>query len=173
MKKGSVVYGFPCIGKSTLCDSKQNNGRFLDLESSDYQWLMTEEIKKMSVEERKGIDKQKNPDWPDNYARAIIEKRKEYDYVFVAFEGKMQCIKHNIPYWLIFPDYDCKEEYINRMRNRGNPEEFVQKIATNFDNFVKGCYDDTTAERKIVLHKGEYLADAIKKIEQEELEHTL
>lgn len=164
MKKGIVVYGFPCIGKSTLCDSKENDGRFLDLESSDYHWMFTAEQENMTAEERKGIDKQLNPEWPDNYAKAIMEKRNDYDYIFVAHEGKVQCINHNIPYWVIFPDYDCKDEYIERMRARGNPEEFVQKIAANYDNFVKGCYDDITAERKIVMHKGEYLADVIRKI---------
>lgn len=167
MKNGIIVYGFPSIGKSTLCNSKENQGRFLDLESSDYQWVFTDEMKKMSVEERKGIEKQKNPEWPENYTKAIIQARKSYDYIFIAHEGKIQCQKNNIPYWLIFPDHDCKDEYIQRMRARGNPEEFVAKIAQNYDNFVKGCFDDPLAERKIVMKKGEYLADIFKRIELE------
>ena len=165
MKKGIVIYGFPCIGKSTLCEGKEDEGIFLDLESSDYQWIFSDEQKSMTAEERKGIYKQKNPEWPQNYADAIIEKRKKYDYIFVSFEGKNQCIKHGIPYWIIFPNYECKDEYIRRMRVRGNPEEFVQKIASNFDEFVKGCYDDTNAERKIILKKGEFLADIIGKFD--------
>ena len=167
MKKGIVVYGFPCIGKSTLCD-KENGNKYLDLESSDFQWVFTEEMKKMSVEERKGIVKQKNPDWPANYAKAITEAREKYDFIFVAHEGKMQCKQNGIPYWNIFPDYNCKDEYIQRMRDCGNPEAFVAKIAENFDNFVKGCYEDNGAEMNVVMQKGQYLSDIIKQIEDED-----
>ena len=101
MKKGIVVYGFPCIGKSTLCD-KENGNKYLDLESSDFQWVFTEEMKKMSVEERKGIVKQKNPDWPANYAKAITEAREKYDFIFVA-RGRTPFMKSNKLYEIIIP----------------------------------------------------------------------
>lgn len=171
MKKGIVVYGFPCIGKSTLCQNGKSK-KYLDLESSDFQWLFTDEMKKMSVEERKGVVKQKNPDWPANYTKAIMEAREKYDYIFVAHEGKMQCKQNDIPYWLIFPDYACKNEYIQRMRDRGNPEAFVEKIAANFDNFVKGCYEDNDAKRKIVLKEGEYLSDVVNQLEDEDFDEN-
>ena len=54
------------------------------------------------------------------------------------------------------------------MRDRGNPEAFVAKIAENFDNFVKGCYEDNGAERNVVMQKGQYLSDIIKQIEDED-----
>ena len=90
MKDGIVVFGFAGIGKSTLCKNT-NNKKFLDLESSNFQWILNDEQKLLPVEQRKGLIFQKNPDWPDNYAKAIIDVRNKYDFIFVAHEGKIQC----------------------------------------------------------------------------------
>ena len=115
-KQGIVVYGFPAIGKSTLCDDPKYAEKILDLESSNFQWVLSEEDSKLSVEQRKGIARQKNPDWPQNYFAAIKEAIKSYDFVFVAFQAIEFCRQENIDYWRIFPAMDCKDEYIERMR---------------------------------------------------------
>lgn len=160
MSKGIVVYGFPAIGKTTVCKKYDN---FLDLESSDYQWMFTEEQLKMGVEERKGLDKVKNPTWPQNYYDAIDKAREKYDYVFVAFSGIEHCKEKNIEYIRIFPSIDQKEDYISRMRNRGNSQAFLDKIANNFESYITGCIDDDQAI-KIEMKKGEYLEDCLKRV---------
>lgn len=157
MKKGIVVYGFPAIGKTTVCKKYEN---FIDLESSDYQWKFSEEQLKMTAEERKGLDKVKNPDWPYNYFYAIEKARKNYDYIFVAFAGIEYCLKEKISYMRIFPTLDQKEDYIQRMRNRGNSEAFVEKMSANFENFINGCKNDKNSIN-IEMQKGEYLEDCL------------
>lgn len=158
--KGLVVYGFPAIGKTTVCKKFDN---FIDLESSDYHWLFTEEQLKMSVEERKGIDKVKNPAWPQNYFEAIDNARKKYDYIFVAFAGIEYCQKNDIKYMRIYPSIDQKNDYLKRMKNRGNSDDFLEKMAKNFEDYINGCIDDKRAI-KIEMQKGEYLEDCLKRL---------
>ena len=50
------------------------------------------------------------------------------------------------------------------MRNRGNSETFVQKIANNFENYINSSKEDTQAI-KIETKKGECLEDCLKRID--------
>lgn len=160
MKKGMVVYAFPASGKTTVSEKYDN---FIDLESGNFQYDLTPEQLKLSVEERKGLKRTQNPNWPGNYFEAIKLARYEYDYIFVAYAGLEYCKKENIPYMSFFPTLDQKEDYIARMRNRGNGEAFVQKIANNFENYINSSKEDTQAI-KIEMQKGEYLEDCLKRI---------
>lgn len=161
---GKVVYGFPAIGKTTLCKSyAQGKVRLLDLESSNYEYILTQTDKKLSVENRKGTLRIQNPEWPNNYLVAIIKSLKKYDYVFVAHAGIVLCAANNIPYWRIFPNYECKSEYLKRMKERGNSQYFIDKLEKNYENYIKESFEDDLCEEKIVLNKGEYLEDVFKR----------
>lgn len=154
MKKGKIVYGFPCVGKTSLCKKYKN---CLDLESSNFQWQLSQEHKNLSSEQRKGLkDRILNPEWPDNYINTILKSVEKYDYVFVAHQGAIECKKRNIPYWRVYPNINCKKEYINRMIGRGNQQDFILNIAQNFETFINNCIDDK-CERKIELQQGETL----------------
>lgn len=161
MKKGMVIYAFPAIGKTTVSEKYDN---FIDLESSNFQYLLTPTQLKLSVEERKGLKRTQNPNWPHNYFKAIKSAINKYEYVFIAYAGIEYCKKENIPYMRIFPTLEQKDDYIVRMRNRGNSETFVQKIANNFENYINNSKEDTEAIR-IETKKGEYLEDCLTRID--------
>lgn len=170
MKKSNtlLIYGFPSVGKTTIC---KNNNKFLDLESSDYHWIYTNTEIASDIEGRKGSsDKILNPDWPENYYKAIKEAltSNQYDFVFVAFEGIVLAQKENIPYVRIYPEFNLKNEYAQRMRDRNNPEEFVEKIYQNWDKFILGCKEDYNQNciAKIELSSGQYVLDIVDKLEQ-------
>ena len=154
---GIVVFAFIAAGKTTFYNKYKNELSIIDLCSEEYKFVLTPEQKNMNKESRKGMQKQTNPDWPQNYYEAISQARKKYKYIFVAYEGLVFCQQNNIPYWRVFPGFECKEEYLARMRKRGNNEEFVKRIAESFDMFVQGCYEDENCAKKIVLRKNEYL----------------
>ena len=155
MKQGYIIYGFPCVGKTTMCEKYKN---CIDLESSNFQYILTEEQKKLSIEARKGLkDRVLNPEWPENYLNAILDAVKKYDYVFVAHQGIIECAKRNIPYWRVYPNINCKDEYVKRMIGRGNQGDFISNITKNFEKFVKGCIEDKHCQRHIELQKGETL----------------
>lgn len=121
--KGIVVYGFPCVGKTTLCKKYAN---CIDLESSDFQYIKNNTL---TSEQSKGLKNRTiNPNWPENYFEAIMQSIQNYDFVFVAHQGIIECKKHNVPYWRVYPNISCKNEYIERMKNRGNNECFISKF---------------------------------------------
>ena len=53
-----------------------------------------------------------------------------------------------------------KEEMISRYVNRGNQENFVNLLRTNYEKFVEDLSMDSN--EKIVLKSGQYLSDLVK-----------
>ena len=68
---------------------------------------------------------------------------------------------HNIPYCLVFHSKDCIDEIAERMRARGNQENFIKSMLDPIDMFYENSINDTRPLYKIELHKGEYLSDKI------------
>ena len=69
-----IISGFAGIGKTTFCKKFKNS---IDLESSDFHWIYEEDALNMDKEKRKGTTKKMlNPEWPENYVKAIQEKTK-------------------------------------------------------------------------------------------------
>jgi hypothetical protein len=59
---------------------------------------------------------------------------------------------------LVYPNRDIKDEYIQRYKDRGNNDAFVDLLDKNWDNWMdemdnqEGCY-------KVKLNSGQYLTD--------------
>ncbi len=69
--------------------------------------------------------------------------------------------QNKIPYCLVFHSKDCVEEIRQRMRARGNQENFINSMLDPIDEFYHASITDTRPAMKIELHKGEYLSDKI------------
>lgn len=66
-----VIAGFGCIGKTQLA---KKDKRFIDIESSKYKYIQSDELLSIPEEKRKGRkDRILNKDFPQNYFNAIIE----------------------------------------------------------------------------------------------------
>jgi len=154
-----IISGFAGIGKSTL---GKENPKVLDLESSDYKFIFTEEQKKMPAEERKGIvGREKDPTWPNNYISAIIAADKKYDLVLIAMniEIRTGLLEAGATFALAYPGLDCREEIIQRTKDRGNNEFFTNLIAEKYTEWINDL--EAQPQRKIRLAHGEYLKDAL------------
>ena len=70
-----IILGTGCIGKTTLAKKYSN---CVDLESSDFQWIFTDEYSRVDSEKRKGVKiaKRQKPDWPENYINAVIREHE-------------------------------------------------------------------------------------------------
>lgn len=68
-------------------------------------------------------------------------------------------LKNNVPYCLIFHSKDCASDIEQRMRNRGNQENFIRTMVASIDGFYVENAQDQKPCMKIELHRGEYLAD--------------
>lgn len=66
-----------------------------------------------------------------------------------------------IPYCLVYHSKDCVEEIRQRMRNRGNQENFINSMLDPIDEFYKQSTTDKRPAFKIELQKGEYLSQKI------------
>lgn len=79
---GILIGGFKAIGKSTLSKKYSN---VIDLESSNFEYIIDENIKNIPVEQRKGLKNRiKNPEYPLNYYNELISNKKRNNEEFVS-----------------------------------------------------------------------------------------
>ena len=153
---GILIGGFKAIGKSTLAN-KYNN--VVDIESSDFEYIIDEKLKKIPIEQRKGLKiRVKNPDYPLNYYNELISNLKNDNIVLFACKPEVISLlnENNISYYIVYPEEDMLEEIIDRCRSRGNNQEFLSRIKkVYFEDFPKN--DD----KVIWLKKGQYLESVL------------
>jgi adenylate kinase family enzyme len=156
---GIIISGFAGIGKTTL---QKNNSNVIDLESSDFKWIyQNSENESMDKEKRKGVSNRiQNPLWPLNYVNEIIKKASEYDIVLISQDLDMRnCLRnHGCMYYVCFPRKECKQEYLERYKNRGNNEKFISIVNENFENWIEALMKE---DNKIIMEPGEYLEDTL------------
>ena len=153
---GILIGGFKAIGKSTLAKKYSN---VIDVESSNFEYLIDEELKKISVEQRKGLkSRTKNPDYPLNYYNELISNLKKNH--IVLFANKTEVVellnKNNIDYYIVWPEENMLDEIIDRSKKRGNNERFISRIKqVYYEDFPKNN------DKVIWLKKGQYLEDVL------------
>ena len=160
--KGSIISGFAGIGKTTL--QKMYPKEVIDLESSDYKWrYLDEETANMQKEERKGAENRVlNPEWPNNYLEAILSKVQQYRYVLISQGNDIRDLldKNRIDYILAFPSIQCKNEYVERYKSRGNSDKFVALIEENFARWIEEL--SKCPQKKIIIKPGNNLESEMK-----------
>ena len=147
MKKETVIVSaFPGVGKSWCFDNQDTLGlTILDSDSSNFSWL------------EKGV---RHPDFPNNYMQHIAENMGKVDVICVSSDKEVRdALKlSNFTYAIVIPEIDLKNEYIEGFNKRGNNQNFINFIDTNWAVFL----DDIVNEgHKYVVHLGEnmYLCD--------------
>ena len=64
-----------------------------------------------------------------------------------------------IPFTIVLPSLDMKQEMIDRYIKRRNQENFVTMLENNYETFVNDLMSDPN--NKIVLDSGQYLKDVV------------
>ena len=155
--RGKLIAGFGGIGKTTLA-KKYNN--VLDLESSNFKYVLDDELKKLKVEERKGVKTRKfNKDFPNNYYDAIIKGLEKYDIVLISMHTEIvKLLKENkIEYIVVYPKEHMLDEIMQRFIDRGNTNEFLSGVKDAYYRLYPNKND-----KVIWLKRGEYLEDILK-----------
>ena len=165
--KTQIIAGFPGIGKTYL---KENDSSVLDLESSNYHWIYDASVIDQNKEERKGCSNKKlNPQWPWNYIRDILAyyETGEYSYILVAAQLSIMELLSTaqVPFIVVVPNKDCKEEYRRRYQERHNPSPFISKVFSSWDYYMEEIkkYSDV-----FYLQAGQYLSDVIFQFSKDE-----
>lgn len=162
-----VISAFPACGKSTYYKEwsqyspenawrKRNGGeqvlnnigfpcgdKILDSDSSLFSWLYDEDGNKTSA---------RNPDFPNNYTQHIKDHLDTEDVIFVSSHKVVRdALKENdIPYYLVYPEKEMKDEWMRRFRERGNDDAFINFQDSHWDEFIDDM-ESETYPTKIVL----------------------
>lgn len=165
--RAKIISAFPACGKSTYYKKwsqysdqniwrKKNNGKpvfnskgepcgvkILDSDSSLFSWIYDENGNK--------TDK-RNPDFPNNYIQHIKEHMDTEDIIFISSHKvvRQALEREGIPYYLIYPHKQMKEEWMTRFKNRGNDESFIKFQDEHWDEFIDDM-ENETFPTKIVL----------------------
>lgn len=101
--------------------------------------------------------------FPENYIEHIKQKIVEgYSRVFISSHKEVRdaLVMHNLPFVLIYPAKELKQEYVERYKQRGSNEKFVELISNNWDNWIdelksqQGCHH-------IELKSGQFVANVV------------
>jgi hypothetical protein len=142
-----IVSAFPGCGKS-YCAQHRKNLTMHDSDSSNFHFL----------EGARAL----NPDWPNNYIRHIARLKFSggYDVIFVSshVEIRKALEKAELQYLLVYPKDCCKDEYIQRYRDRGSSEAFIKRLDENWQDWLQSCRDDNVAVR-LILGQGAFLTE--------------
>ncbi|QJT71195.1 hypothetical protein GR11A_00158 [Vibrio phage vB_VcorM_GR11A] len=137
-----IISAFPGCGKSTVYNKAIGKTNISDSDSSHFS----------------------KAGFPQNYLTHIAELYKQDFTCLVSSHKEVRegLRDMNLPFTLVYPSHDCKQEYIERYINRGSPEAFIKLLEEKFDEWVDEC-NDFQADRctKVVLHPQEFLADVI------------
>ncbi len=153
---GILIAGFGAIGK-TAVSKKYNN--VMDLESSSFKYIIDDELKKLNPEERKGLKSRKlNKEFPDNYYNEIIKDLEVYEIVLISMHNEIIDLleENNINYYVVYPEENMIEEILERCKNRGNKDDFLNGVKDAYYRlYPRKC------KNIIWMKKGEYLEDIL------------
>lgn len=136
---------FPGTGKSYLFNHP-NDRIIFDSDSSLFSWSSP------------GV---RNPEFPKNYIDHIFESIGLADIVLVSSHQEVRDALNeaDIEYEVVIPTINCKEEYLKRFKDRGNPDGFIQLISLNWDKWLSDIMNsDSTIH---FLKQGQYLSDIL------------
>lgn len=136
--KSELIAAFPGTGKTHYCNSDYMPQNFaIDSDSSRFE----------------------KSAFPQNYIEHIKENIGVVCKIFISShkEVRESLVANNLPFTLVYPQEDLKDEYLKRYKERGSSEAFIALIDKNWSNWLgelreqKGC-------KHIELKSGEYLS---------------
>jgi hypothetical protein len=124
-----IVSAFPGVGKTTY--HKNNPKTTLDSDSSGFSWIVNENGEKV-----------RNSEFPQNYINHIKENIGKYKYIFVSSHKEVRdaLLDNCLFFYLVYPDDERKDEFIQRYRDRGNDENFIKLVDSKWDEWMREFY---------------------------------
>lgn len=133
--------GFPAVGKSYFY--KCSKLKVLDSDSSKFN---------------------KNF-FPQNYINYIKSYLGKVDIILISTHTVVRdaLVKEGLEFTLVYPNISLMNEFIERYKQRGDNNDFIQLVTNNWDNWITQLQNQSGC-KKIELSKGQYLSDVINNI---------
>lgn len=137
--KTLVISAFPGCGKSHFFRNNEDK-EVLDSDSSKF-------------------DKEH---FPKNYIEHIKSNLGKVDIIMVSSHKEVRdaLVENEIPFTLVYPSPDIKDEYIQRYIDRGNTGSFVELLYNNWELWLNELEEQVGCE-KIKIGENQYLSDVI------------
>ena len=143
LKKTLIISAFPCCGK-TYATEKLNQMGFtvLDSDSSEYSWNYVPDGYDSTGHVE--YNKERNPNFPQNYIQHIKENIGKVDLIFVSSHKIVRdaLIEAKINFTCVFPPESAKEQWVGKAFLRGSDNNFCKMIADNWDEWFNEIYQD-------------------------------
>jgi adenylate kinase family enzyme len=146
-----IICGFPGVGKTTAA---ANRSDIEDAESSAFHWLW----------DAATGERNPNPKFPENYVDYLVRQLASHEPPFVILASchetvRKELARRKLPYLIVAPEEDAKDEYLARYLRRGDPLEFIRMMDVNWREFMTSVWLDKATD--IRLRPGQVLADIL------------
>lgn len=166
LKDIRVFVCVPAVGKSYLC---KIDDRFVDFDDMKARYkygfenLSDEEMERLKGNRGKAL----RSDSTEFIKKEIIRYLNHTDKILL-FAPNPEIVnmiyENKIPYCLVYHSKEVVQEIEERMRKRGNQENFIRSMIDPIDEFYEASVTDKRPAFKIELFHGEYLSDKLLEI---------
>lgn len=100
--------------------------------------------------------------FPENYIKHIISNIGKYQYIFVSSHKEVReaLSQNGVEFTLVYPKISLKEEYIERYKQRGNEDSFINLLQTNWDEWIEDLQNEKNCKH-IILSSNQFISNVI------------
>ena len=157
---------FPACGKTWLYEHQEDYDlKILDSDSSQFSWKV-EPLKDNQGNLLRGLQKVRDPDFPNNYIEHIKQNIGKYDCIFVSSHASVRKAldKEGIDFTIVYPESSCKAEWVGRCFIRDKKGESgcnPDVMYNNWDQWILECAETGISHSEIILGPRKYLSDVL------------
>lgn len=150
-----IIAAFPGCGKTMSHNKRKQTS--LDSDSSNFSWDVVNE----------DGTRKRNPNFPKNYIQHIKNNIGKYEYIFVSTHKEVrEALKDEcIFFYLVFPGFGAKDDYVKRYQQRGSSEEFILLLDKNWIEWNQELYLEKEGCAKYIIGN-RTLEDLLNEFEQ-------
>ncbi len=163
-----LIMAYMGTGKT---ETEKNYKNVIDLDFQDYKYIYDESIRDLPLEQRKGSVnlRKENPNYPNNFIKVALDELNLgkivispfIEHVFDAYNSNEFKLKaKDTRVILVCPMRNNFEEYIERFKNRGNSEEFIERRRVEFPSLID-LFEREQEYEKIIIKPGQFLSEAL------------
>ena len=128
-------------------------------------WLYTNSGKTVLDSDSSTFDKS---DFPQNYIEHIKQNIDKADIILISTHADVreELVREHLPFTLVYPCRECKNEYIERYKKRGSDQDFVALLDKMWDTWIDELEAQKDCEHIVLWHNA-FLSDAINNITED------